>query len=293
MDDHDDEQVSLLEGSLFLLESAKLARPHPRDRHELGLHAALAARYYQEGRHLDALPLFEDVATRSAQLLGPRDVDTLIAAGNEAVTRAELEQWATALPQLESAAEIRDVDFGALHPLTLDALDALGAALRISGQTAPAWSAHERVVAGRMRSLGRTHPATLTARLGLALTRFDDGDYRAASDLLSTAAQDAETAPGTPPLLLAALRGHLAIALAYVGQRDQAERLLARAADDLAAVVGTNHPDAIALRSYRQQLPDAGVRAGEGPTPHRAALSAPPVRVPRPRPPHAQPGPNH
>ncbi len=258
MDDDDDGQGGLLDDSLFLLESARFAQPVPRDRRELGLHTALAARYCQDGRYLEALPLFEDVATRSAQLLGPRDIDSLVAAGNEAVTRAELEQWDTALPQLASAAEIRDAALGPLHPLTLDALDALAAALRLSGRTAHAWSAHERAVAGRMRSLGRAHPATTAARLGLALTCVDDGDYAAGADLLTAAAQDAESAPGTPPLLLGALRGHLAMALGHVGHRDQAEQLLARAADELAATVGANHPDVIALRGYRQQLPEAG-----------------------------------
>ncbi len=166
---------------------------------------ALGVLYRHQGRLDEAEPLLQRVLAARERMLGPGDPQTVYSmnalasihymrgdgAGAEALSRRAL---AAAAP------------FGDDHPLTVDALDGLAAALGLQNKGSEAVPLAERALAGRERLFGPDHPATLRSVSVLANAYQFSGQAARAEPLLARAFEASARRLGNehPDTLLAA-----------------------------------------------------------------------------------------
>lgn len=255
--DGGDDRPNRLAGSLFAAESAELAGRGEQTRRSLSSRNSLAVEYCARGRVDEAVPLLERAWDGCRTVLGPRDPDTLIVAGNLAAAQALLGRWDDALPMLQAnLAERADV-LGDTHPATLDARDALAVAQRLAGAVADALVTHRLVTAQRLRELGPAHPDTLTSRMGLAIAEADSGELDIAIEILDDALAVATAQAGDARLALE-LRLNLAVCLSAAGEPERARRLLTTVLTDCETRWGHNHPRTVSVRHELSDLRGSG-----------------------------------
>ena len=263
-------QTKHLTGSLFLLE----ARLHEEGRGG-PTRASLQARndvgvaHWEAGRYADAAAVLESVVDDCRQALGLLDVDTLVAAGNLAMTYVHLERWDQGLGLLAENVAAREQVFGDGDPVTMTARHAQATALHMAGRLPEALAAFTSVAMQRSRILGPAHPDSLASRVGLALARADSGDTAAAVPGLAAALEDAEQSVGPNTVSTVTIRIHLADCHTELGNLHDAVEGLNRAAADCETVLGTNAPLVVALQNEASAL----ARAASGPPSDGVALA--------------------
>lgn len=246
----------VLAGSLFLAQSAVLARAREETRASLSTLNALAAEYGDRDRAAEALPLLERALAGCVRVLGSHDPDTLIVAGNRGVVLARLGRWDDAVAALQDAVVTRARILGPGHPATAAARDALGVTLRLAGHPREALAHHRTALEDRTRALGPGHADALLSRMGLAIAQAEAGEPDGAVAVLEGAVADD---PGTSVELTALLRTRLALLLAERDEPRRARRLLASALRECEARLGDAHPTTVAVRRASAEL-----AAGQG-----------------------------
>jgi tetratricopeptide (TPR) repeat protein len=241
-------KARLLAGSLFLAQSAMLARPRGESRASLATLNALAAEYCARGRVEEAVPLLEGAVAACDRTLGPHDPDTLVVVGNHGAALAMLGRRAEALPILQANAMARAAVLGEDHPATLNARDAVAVTLRLAGRAHEALVHHRRVVEQRERVLGPAHRDSLVSRMGMAIAEADTGASGRAVQVLDDTIATARSTHDVPAEVTALLRANLALLLADQGERSRAGELLAAALQDGESHLGHSHPSTVAIR---------------------------------------------
>jgi hypothetical protein len=155
-----------------------------------------AVQLFENGRHDEAVPLFEQALTSCRSTLGSDHPDTLIVAGNLAVAYVAAGNRRKGIKLIAGNLAARVRVFGDDHPETLTARNALAVAHRINGDVDTAVDLAKQVAVQRSRALGPEHADTLTSRMGLALAMAAAGHLTVAHGLVSSAMSDAETVLG-------------------------------------------------------------------------------------------------
>ena len=155
-----------------------------------------AARLFEEGRHDEALPLFEQALASCRSTLGGDHPDTLIVAGNLGVAHVAAGNRRKGIKLIAGNLAARVRVFGDDHPLTLAARNALAVAHRVNGDVDTAVELSKQVAVQRSKTLGPEHADTLTSRMGLALAMAAAGHLTTAHGLVASAMGDAEAALG-------------------------------------------------------------------------------------------------
>ncbi|WP_125911518.1 MULTISPECIES: tetratricopeptide repeat protein [Pseudonocardia] len=190
---------SVFAGSPFLRESADVdhraggTRSALRVRHDRAATDVRAAgRAGDRTAVIDATRRLEQVLAAARRELGPRDTDTLVVEGSLAVAYLLGDDEIRGLALATRNLTVREVEFGADHPASLAAADAVAAAHRITGDPREAIARYQDVIDRRTRVLGPAHPCTIASCAGLALARADNGDLPGAGSLLAAIADTAE-----------------------------------------------------------------------------------------------------
>lgn len=157
---------------------------------------ATAARSFGQGRHDEALLLFEQALASCRALLGADHPDTMTVAGNLAVTHLLAGNRRKGMKLIATAVTARARVLGDEHPMTLVARNALVAAHRMAGDADTAVNLAKQVVVQRSRVLGATHADTLSSRMELALSLAAAGDVSSAHRMIASTVSDAEEALG-------------------------------------------------------------------------------------------------
>ena len=155
-----------------------------------------AAELFEDGRHDEAVPLFEQALASCRSALGGDHPDTLIVAGNLAVAYLAAGSRRKGMKLITGNLAARVRVFGDEHPETLTARNALAVAHRIVGDADAAVELAKQVAVQRSRTLGPVHVDTLTSRMGLALAMAAAGHLTTAHGLVASTMSDAEAALG-------------------------------------------------------------------------------------------------
>ncbi len=217
----------------------------PRHADTLRTRLDLATLQLQQGAHDEASAELESLAGEL-----PRDSGLRLAV-LEAQARLKLEIGATDVAEMfaREVLEARMTDLGEAHPLTLDALNLIGAIHRSAGNLAAAEDVWTAVVAGYRDRYGLEHLATLTAMSNLGVVLEEQGAYDRAEPLLRTAMDVSERmlGPAHPQTLNS--MNNLALLYESQGSFSRAEPLYLLPIEVLASTVGESHPRTIAVRN--------------------------------------------
>jgi tetratricopeptide (TPR) repeat protein len=247
--------TGLLAGSLFLLEVAVYQAERVGSvRAGLEARNAVGVAHWEAGRLDEALAVFQPVVAQCERNLGRLDVNTLVAAGNLAMTYVYLERWEQGLPLLEGNIADREQVLGEDHPLTLMARHAQAISYHRADLLAEALNTFTLVGARRALVCGPAHPETVASKVGLALTRVDIGDLGPAAIALTSALADVEQSEGRGSATSVTIRAHLADCHARLGQSELAAEELAAAAADSTDTLGPHHPLTVALLQEHAEL---------------------------------------
>ncbi len=264
-----------LTGSLFLFEAGVLEQER-----DGGSRASLQARndlgvaHFHADRFDAATAVLEPVVEDCTTILGPGDIDTLVAAGNLGMTYMYLDRHEQGLAVLAENVALRERIFGEADPLTMAARHAQGVAHHMAGRLVDALVTLASVAAQRSRILGPAHTDTLTSRVALALARADTGDTLGAVPGLMAALEDVEHSVGPRSVPAVTIRVHLADCYAELGYTDDAVTALRRAAADCEEALGPTDPLVGRLKDEAFALQAAGA-AAMGAPPRSAGTAGP------------------
>ncbi|MFF3885278.1 FxSxx-COOH system tetratricopeptide repeat protein [Streptomyces sp. NPDC001914] len=227
---------------------AQMGRDHPQT-----LHAEhnLAMCHDRAGEFAQAGSLFASLSARGEWVLGEDDPLSLILATAHGCFAREHGDLAGARTTMESVVARYESMLDAAHPYVAGAQTNLALVLRAAGEREESAVLAGRASAVMARAVGPGHPWALGCALNAAASAALTGDHETAlvmsRDTLSRA-ERGEVLGSAHPLTLAA-RVALCADLRTTGHRTEADRLEARALDDLAATLGPGHPRTRAARS--------------------------------------------
>ena len=248
---------------------------HPRERDDFGAALLDDARY---ARIIDELC---QIDTRMAQAFLPADkhmIDAAVEASAggfgkvNGMVLEKLREWL-----LHSATELHqrlETQLGELHPDTLSAMQRAAMLTGALGKIDTAASLLERVVAGRLATLGPTNEATLRARLSLVLFMQYQGKLQDAEVAGRCLLADVELALGATHFVAAIARNNLANVLQHQADKlAEAVALKKQALSDVRAARGDDSDDTVLVTtSYAYALQKSGQLA-EAESLYRHALA--------------------
>ena len=228
---------------------------HPRT---LGAMDNLSAVLGSQDKYEESEALDREGLEAKRRTLGDDHPETLVSLSNLGVSLLSQGRRLEAEPLLREAETRRRQILGDEHPTTLTSISNLGAMLQIQGLASEAEPYLHEAAAGRMRALGRAHPSSaLTSnrlrsvletlieaaraepdepRLGEWLTHsgafeLESGAPEAALPLLAEAEEILSVLRPESDAGLWRLRCQLGLTLAELGQREEAQFLLAESAE--------------------------------------------------------------
>lgn len=216
---------------------------------------ALAARHHlaevttDQGDHVKAIALFNQVHADAARLLGPDHQDALTARANLAGTHAEAGDHATAVELQTVVVADHERLLGSIHPHTLTARSNLASYLTGAGRYEDAAALLEVVVAEHRQHLGEDHPATLTAQHNLANSLADLGRHTEALELRERVLVARDRVLGTDHPQSLGARNNLANSYADLGRHEDARRLREDVVATRQRVLGHDHPQTLGARN--------------------------------------------
>ncbi|WP_223167600.1 FxSxx-COOH system tetratricopeptide repeat protein [Nonomuraea sp. SYSU D8015] len=223
---------------------AQLGEDHPRT-----LLAAkdLAISLRRSGRVTEALQLMRDTHHRLQRLYGDGHADTMAAAlglSNTLRANGDLEE---ALTIVRRTLEHYPAVFGANHPFVHASKINLALLLRLTGDAARAQELDQEVLHGLGDLLGRDHDYAVTSAVNLqndlaALGRHDEA--RALGEETMRRLRTYFTPDHYLSLICAA---NLSLDMQATGAEEEAKRLLTETVPQLDALLGREHPDALAV----------------------------------------------
>ncbi|MET8133465.1 FxSxx-COOH system tetratricopeptide repeat protein [Streptomyces sp. NPDC005251] len=227
---------------------AQMGRDHPQT---LQAEHNLAMCHDQAGQFAEAGSLFASVRARGEWVVGEDDPLSLILATAHSCFSREHGDLTEAHETMESVVARYERMLGPTHPYVAGAHANKALILRAVGEREESVVLADHASAVMARAVGPGHPWALGCALNAAASAALAGDHETAlamgRDTLSRA-EAGEVLGASHPFTLAA-RIALCADLRATGHRTEADRLEARALDDLAAAIGPDHPRTRAARA--------------------------------------------
>jgi len=148
-----------------------------------------------------------------------------------------------ALPVAEEALRIAEATFGAEHPNTATALNAVGVIYTALGKYAEAEPLYQRSLAIREKSFGPDHPYVAVSLTNLAQLYDDRGEYANAEPLYQRSLAICVKSLGPDHPLVATILSNLAGLYRNQGKHAEAEPLFKRSLAIREKSLGPDHPD--------------------------------------------------
>ncbi len=243
------------EQSVTMLRNAHaLSREHvgPEALGTLKIQANLAASLRSSGRADEAAELLEEAYERLSGRFGPGNPDTLSCRLNRSNNLLATGEVSKALAEMIAVTESYQSTLGADHPFSLICVSNQSASWRRQGEPDRARELVARAAEGCLRLLGDSHPYYLAAAMNHATCRYDAGDVEVAVGETTASATRMAKALGQRHPDVLACRANLAL-LESGGRVDGSGGLVdgdpatTIAIDDLAALLGPNHPSVTSL----------------------------------------------
>jgi len=220
---------------------------------ELNAQALLGIALRSTGRPGDAEPHFAEASDALASRLGSSSSATLSCRLSRAANHLSLHQPATAEPEIRAVLAIYAERLGATHPHTLVAQVNLAEALRMTEQRIEALNVARTAAAGLADSLGGEHPYTLAAMMSVGVLLADDDDLEQAETVEQQASERLERALGAGHPDALRCRANLMLTRMEMGAPG-AEAARKDAIDQLALLIGEDHPQIATLRQERRLM---------------------------------------
>ncbi|MDQ3150425.1 MAG: FxSxx-COOH system tetratricopeptide repeat protein [Actinomycetota bacterium] len=220
----------------------------------LNAQANLAASLRSAGRADEAAELLEEAYQKLSGRFGPDNPNTLSCRLNRSTNLLAMGEITKALEEMIAVTESYQDALGADHPFSLICVSNQSAAWREQGESDRARELVARAAEGCLRLLGDSHPYYLAAAMNHATCRYDAGDVEGAAEEMAASAIRMAKALGRRHPDVLRCRANLTL-LESGGRGDGSGGLLggdpatARAIDDLAALLGQNHPSVTSLRA--------------------------------------------
>jgi len=231
------------------------------EEHDAALSAARAEaqKLARAGRVDDAIALFEGLARRREEALGPMSPELAAALCELATFERQRGHHARAERSLRRALAIWESTLGPVHPHVATALNDLAALYQERWEYARAEPLLHRSLQIEERSLGAAHPSVAVSLNNLMLLYRMRGDYVRAEPLAERALEVLERSFGPSHPNVASALNNMALVLRDKGEPLRAQALLSRALGILESAHGPESPGvATALANMALVLRDRG-----------------------------------
>lgn len=205
-----------------------------------------------DGQPVQAEPRFLAALADMTSTLGESSSAVLAGRLSHAINLLAFGRRSDAIAEIAELREIYEERLGPRHPHTLLCLVDLACAMRAQGPDEDAIQLARSALNGLLDGLGENHPHTLAAMSVLAVLLADAGDLREAECIEAEAAERLESTLGPRHPDTLRLRANLLLTRQQLGSGDAAERT--RVIDELAGVVGDDHPHVKELREERRVI---------------------------------------
>lgn len=202
-----------------------------------------------QGKYAEALDFYQSalgILETTLGLMHPETASTLYAIGQ---TLHDQGKYAEALDFYQRALHILETTLGPTHPSTAVTLNAVGQTLMLQGQYAEALTFYQRALDIKETTLGPKHPETASTLHTIGQTLHQQGKNAEALTFYQRALDIEETTQGP-------MHPNTAFSLFELGRcrRDggdpQGLTQMQEAADRLERILGAEHPDVKAARSF-------------------------------------------
>lgn len=213
----------------------------------LGTRLDLASIRRQEGAFAESLAMLDSVEAGLAA--ASPEGDALLAPLEESRARVlfDLGRTAEAEESARFAHDLRSMELGEAHPLTLDALNLVGAVRFRAGDLPDAEEAWRVVYDGYLDLYGEENLSSVTASSNLGLVLETQGLYDQAEPLLRDAVEISTDLLGSGHPQTLASMNNLALLHESQGQFDRAEPLYLLPIEVLTSTLGAGHPRTISV----------------------------------------------
>jgi len=215
----------------------------------------LAASLRSAGRADEAAELLEEAYEKLSGRFGPDNPNTLSCRLNRSANLLVMGEIAKALEEMITVTAFYQDALGADHPFSLVCVSNQSAAWRQQGESKRARELVARAAEGCLRLLGDSHPYYLAAAMNHATCRYDTRDVEGAIEETTALATRMANALGQRHPDVLTCRANLAL-LKSSGSDDSSgggllggDPVTTRAIDDLAALLGYNHPSIRSLQA--------------------------------------------
>jgi MinD-like ATPase involved in chromosome partitioning or flagellar assembly/tetratricopeptide (TPR) repeat protein len=198
------------------------------------------------GRPAEAEQQFREATDGLSRRFGGSSSEALACRLSQSVNLLAVQRAAEAQAEIRSVLAVFQERLGSSHPHTLICRLDLAAALRAGGQQVLALQTARAAADGLQRVLGKDHPDTLAAMMAVGVSLAEQGDLDQAQEIEAEAAAGLALAVGPDHPDTLRCRANL---LLTQQQRGIAEARQERSLviDQLAALIGTDHPDIAVL----------------------------------------------
>jgi tetratricopeptide (TPR) repeat protein len=252
----------------------KRARPQTRriSTQLLKTVSGLAAVLMEQGRYLEAEPLWREAIAVSEEAFGPDHVDLATPLNNLAVCYKYLARFLDAGPLYQRALRITERALGPDHPDVATVYHNLGGLEHAAGNWLRGEPFARKAVRIRTRALGPRHPDVAADLTALAALLDRQKKYREAERLYRRALAIVERTLGPDDHAVAVNLNNLAAVYQARGKRKAAEQMYRRALEIDVAALGADHPKVgFSLNNLAVLLKDT--RPGEAAPLFRRALA--------------------
>jgi tetratricopeptide (TPR) repeat protein len=127
----------------------------------LRIHGNMGSVFTRQGKGEEALEQYRLAARGWEKLLGPEDIETLVAKGALAAAYRSEDDFAMAIQIFEEVVPGLAAVLGDDHPRTLEISSHMAVCLKNQGRYKDASNLYQKVLAGQERKIGKTHRLTL------------------------------------------------------------------------------------------------------------------------------------
>jgi tetratricopeptide (TPR) repeat protein len=223
------------------------------DRMSLDLQVLLGIALRSTGQAAEAERSFHAALAGLTKRYGELSGEVLACRLSQATNMLSLERYDVAMAEVRQVLAVYETRLGSEHPHTLACWLNLGAALRYRDELDKATEAVGRAVDGFTAGLGEQHPYTLAARMSSGVLHAIRGDLAGAETIEAATADAMSRVLG--PTHPDTLRCRANLLLTKQEQDDHtAVGNRARVIDQLATLLGDEHPNIKTLRAERRLM---------------------------------------
>ena len=199
--------------------------------------------YNAMGQYEKALPLYQQVVSIRAKVLGVEHPDYAASLNNLGILYRKTGQYEKALPLFQQVLSITAKTLGVEHPNHATALYNIGVVYRRTGKYEKALSLYQQVLAIREKVLGIEHPDYATSLNSLGILYKSLGQYEKALPLFQQTLAIHKKIFGVEHPDYATSLNNLATLYEDMGQYEKALPLFQQVLSITAKTVGVEHPD--------------------------------------------------